>query len=244
MQVRQDNRPLYLLVKERLEKMIADGSYQAGEQLPPEAELARLFGVSRATLREALRVLEEEGVLTRKQGIGTFVNQPRALVERGIEELFSVTESIEKLGQKAGSIIVGLEQAQADKSMAEALNLPVGAELLKLSRLRTADNKVAVYCIDYIPKIYTERLPENASWDGSLFSLLESQLGIYIEQAIAQIVPINADENMAKLMHIRKNSPLLLLKQIHFERSGVPIFYCENYFRPDFFNFKVIRKRK
>lgn len=244
MQVRQDNRPLYLLVKERLEKMIATGEYQAGEQLPPEAELARLFGVSRATLREALRVMEEEGLLTRKQGIGTFVNQPRTLVERGVEELFSVTESIEKLGQKAGTIIVGLEEVAAEKTIAEALELPEGAGLLKLMRLRTADNQIAVYCVDYIPKLFTERLPANISWDGSLFSLLENQLGIYIEHAVAQIVPINADEKLALLMHCRKNFPLLLLKQTHFDRNGAPIFYCENYFRPDFFTFKVIRKRK
>jgi len=128
--------------------------------------------------------------------------------------------------------------------MAEALELPVGADILKLMRLRTADNQAAVYCVDYIPKIYTDRLPANCSWEGSLFSLLDAQLGIYIEHAVAQIVPINADEKLAKLMHIRKNTPLLLLKQIHFDRNGAPIFYCENYFRPDFFNFKVIRRRK
>ena len=86
MMVKADQRHLYVQVIERLKKDIESGIFKENERFPSEFELARTLGVSRATLREALRVLEEDKVIVRKHGVGTFV-KPKPLFSSGIEQL-------------------------------------------------------------------------------------------------------------------------------------------------------------
>src|SRR5690625_1504067 len=101
MSIRPDSRHLYLQVIDQLKQDIKDGTYKEREKLPSEYELSKLLGVSRATLREALRVMEEENILFRKHGVGTFVN-PKPIFSSGIEQLKSVTAMIENSGKRAG----------------------------------------------------------------------------------------------------------------------------------------------
>lgn len=96
MSTKTDNRHLYLKVIDRIKEDIQTGVYAEKEKLPSEFELSKLLGVSRATLREALRVLEEEKYLIRRHGVGTFVNS-RPLFSTGIEQLASVTKMIEQV---------------------------------------------------------------------------------------------------------------------------------------------------
>lgn len=105
MSVKTDHRHLYLQVIDRIKKDIEQGVYKEKEKLPSEFELAKQLGVSRATLREALRVLEEENVIIRRHGVGTFVSA-RPMFTSGIEQLSSVTEMIRQAGRKPGTIFL------------------------------------------------------------------------------------------------------------------------------------------
>ncbi len=87
MTIKADHRHLYLQVIDRLKSDIATGIFKENEKLPSEFELSKSLGVSRATLREALRLLEEENVIVRRHGVGTFVN-PKPLFTSGIEHFF------------------------------------------------------------------------------------------------------------------------------------------------------------
>src|SRR6185312_6680417 len=106
-------RPLYMLVIDRIKEQAANEVWPPGTRLPSEFELAKMFGVSRATLREALRVLEEEGAVVRRHGIGTFIAE-RSVVQAGIEQLFSVTEWIERANRLPGTI--GFETAEVESN--------------------------------------------------------------------------------------------------------------------------------
>ncbi len=105
MSIKSDNRHLYLQVIDRLKQDIEEGVYKEREKLPSEFDLAKHLGVSRATLREALRILEEENVIIRRHGVGTFVNA-KPLFTSGIEQLNSVTNMIKQAGMKPGTIFL------------------------------------------------------------------------------------------------------------------------------------------
>ncbi|QJC88697.1 Putative transcriptional regulator (GntR family) [Bacillus subtilis] len=105
MSTKADNRHLYLKVIERIKEDIKNGIYTEKEKLPSEFELSKKLGVSRATLREALRILEEEHVIIRRHGVGTFVHS-KPLFLSGIEQLNSVTKMIEQANLTPGTIFL------------------------------------------------------------------------------------------------------------------------------------------
>src|SRR5690625_4480847 len=102
MSIKADTRHLYLQVIDEIKRGIDSGKYKENEKLPSEFQLAKLLGVSRTTLREALRIMEEKSIVTRRHGVGTFVN-PKPIFSSGIEELSSVTTMIEQSGRTPGS---------------------------------------------------------------------------------------------------------------------------------------------
>ena len=112
MSTKADNRHLYLKVIERIKEDIQNGVYTEKEKLPSEFELSKMLGVSRATLREALRILEEEHVIIRRHGVGHFVNS-RPLFLSGIEQLNSVTKMIEQASMTPGTIFLS-SQVRSD----------------------------------------------------------------------------------------------------------------------------------
>lgn len=133
--------------------------------------------MSRATLREALRILEDENVVIRRHGVGTFVH-PRPLFSSGIEELFSVTDMIAAHGKRPGThyLFTGRVKAQAEDR--EKLNVSEKDEVVVIERLRTTDNEPVVYCIDEIP---AHLLPDPVPLHyPSIFQLLEREAGIRI----------------------------------------------------------------
>ena len=105
MSIRADNRHLYLQVIDKIKQNIEKGIFKEKERLPSEFDLSKQLGVSRATLREALRILEEENIIVRRHGVGTFVNTKPTFLS-GIEQLNSITHMIEQAGMKAGTIFL------------------------------------------------------------------------------------------------------------------------------------------
>lgn len=111
MSTKADNRHLYLKVIERIKEDIQNGIYTEKEKLPSEFELSKSMGVSRATLREALRILEEEHVIIRRHGVGTFVHT-KPLFLSGIEQLNSVTKTIQQANMVPGTIFCRLRSSR------------------------------------------------------------------------------------------------------------------------------------
>jgi len=242
MALRQDARPLYLLVIDKIKQDIENGTLKPGNRLPSEFDLAKELGVSRATLREALRILEDETVIIRKHGVGTFVNA-RPVFTSGIEELFSITQMIEKNGYKAGTIHVNTSHPLATKDDMKGFKLEDNQHLMRIERIRTADDEPVVYCIDKIPESV---LPNDFNLDkeGSIFVALQEQANIDISYAITEIEPIGYHEKISSMLQSPPEVSLLVLKQIHYDVNDRPILISINYFRADKFRFQVLRRRK
>ncbi|MFT4400881.1 GntR family transcriptional regulator [Bacillus sp. SW14] len=240
MSTKADNRHLYLKVIERIKEDIKNGIYTEKEKLPSEFELSKKLGVSRATLREALRILEEEHVIIRRHGVGTFVHS-KPLFLSGIEQLNSVTKMIEQANMTPGTIFLSSQVLMPFEDDMMRFHLEEGQELFYLERVRTANGQPIVYCIDKIPM---DILPNSFSHQQeSMFDLLEKNSGSVISYAVTDIEPIGYHDTISPVLECDPETALLLLKQTHYDQHDKPVLYSLNYFRADKFRFHVLRKR-
>ncbi|MFZ3587860.1 GntR family transcriptional regulator [Bacillus sp. DJP31] len=239
MTIKLDNRHLYLQVIDRLKGDIEIGLYKEREKLPSEFDLAKQLGISRATLREALRILEEENVVIRRHGVGTFVNA-KPLFSSGIEQLNSVTNMIMQAEKKPGTIFLSTTDQGSTEEDVRRFQISMEDKILLIERVRTADGEPVVYCIDKIPQVY---LPNGYSHnEESLLQSLETA-GRSISHAVVYIEPLGYHEKISPILECEPETALLLLKQMHFDQNDVPVLYSLNYFKADKFSFHVLRKR-
>ncbi|MET0787513.1 MAG: GntR family transcriptional regulator [Paenisporosarcina sp.] len=241
MTIKSDSRHLYLQVIDRLKDDIAKGVFQEKEKLPSEFELAKSLGVSRATLREALRLLEEENIIVRRHGVGTFVN-PRPVFTSGIEQLTSVSSMIRKAGMEPGTIYLSSSEALPSEEDVKRFHCENDESVITIERVRTANGDPVVYCVDKVP---TKYLPNDflSRQEGSIFTAIEESGQIRISQAIAFIDPTGYHEEASPILECEPETALLVLKQLHYDDNDQVVLYSKNYFRADKFSFHVVRKR-
>jgi len=235
---------LYLLVKDEILGYIHENSLKIGTLLPPESHFVSQLGISRGTLREAMRVLEEEGVIRRKQGIGTLICDNKNLIRSTLDINESVSEMIIGKGMKPGSKDIKFQKIAADKQLAKKLNLTPGDPVISLTRVRTANDSPVSYTIDFLPLAL---VPENFSQDfksGSLYIYMEERLGLGLSNSMLKIQPIKASNSIARKLEIKQEDLLLLLEQTDTSTDNVPMLYSEEYFVADRFEFIVYRRRK
>lgn len=241
MVVKTDQRHLYVQVIERLKRDIETGIFKANEKFPSEFELARNLGVSRATLREALRLLEEDKVIVRKHGVGTFVN-PRPIFSSGIENLSSVSSMISDAGMEPGTIFMEVQENTPNDDMIGTFGCETDDKLVTIKRVRTADGEPVVYCIDHVLSKNLE-MGTDVLLNESIFDSIEKSGKIRINQAVANIEPIGYDDEASSILRCGVDIPLLVLIQHHYSEEGEMVLFSKNYFRADKFSFHVVRKR-
>ena len=148
------SEPLPELIAESIRKAIDGGQLQPGEQLPSEPQFASQLGVSRTTLRDAVRILVSESILERRRGVGTFVaNNPLINIQEGLETLLGTTELIRKKGYRPGTSDCRWETIAAPDHLAKILELSPGTPLIHLSRTRTANDIPVIHCEEYLPQL-------------------------------------------------------------------------------------------
>ncbi|MFP8643154.1 MULTISPECIES: GntR family transcriptional regulator [Priestia] len=240
MSIRADNRHLYLQVIDKIKQNIEKGIFKEKERLPSEFDLSKQLGVSRATLREALRILEEENIIVRRHGVGTFVNTKPTFLS-GIEQLNSITHMIEQAGMKAGTIFLSSQIQELSENDLTRFACGEDQQILFVERVRTANGEPVVYCMDKVPQ---KILPENFEYkQESLLEILEKQAGKHISYAVANIEPLGYHEKVSPILQCEPETALLVLKQMHYDQYDEPILYSINYFKADQFSFQVLRKR-
>jgi len=234
-----DSRQLYLRVVEEIKRNIKNDVYKVNEKLPSEYDLSKELGISRATLREALRVLEEEHIVTRRHGVGTFVN-PKLTFSSGIEELKTVTDMIKQSGKTPGTQYISAKVVHAADEDKEKFHSSTN-RFVKIERIRTADEKPVVFCIDMVPDglLPLDDLPGY----GSIFAAIEHFTDKQISYAVTYIEPVSFQDRIYNILNCEPNQSLLLLKQMHYTTDDEMVLYSANYFRSDVFSFHVLRKR-
>jgi GntR family transcriptional regulator len=241
--LKADKRPLYFQARQHLLSLIEDGTYQPGEQLPSEVDLAAQLGISRPTLREALLNLEQEGIIDRKHGVGTFVASGyESRLESGLEHLESVLALAARQGMTAQMRGLSVDQVLADEDLAERLGIAPGTPLTCVQRTIVVKRRPAAYLVDYSPVTILPPEALSTSFAGSILDLLLQRNGMRVREALAEITAVNADAVLAEQLEVDPGQALLLLNETLFADDKAPIEFSRNYFLPDLFSFHVLRR--
>jgi len=242
-ELKTDRRPLHIQAQQHLLNLIEEGAYEPGEQLPSESNLASQLGISRPTLREALFNLEQEGIIVRKHGVGTFVDPAYGQrLRSGLERLNSVLAMAERQGMSTRVLRLSVERVPADDYVASQLKLASAAPLTCVRRTIAVDGRSAAYLVDFAPASVLPAEAVDSSFDGSVLDLLVQRNSIRVREAVAEITAVNADALLAEHLQIETGEALLLLSETLFTEDFVPVEFSRNYFLPDFFDFHVLRR--
>src|SRR5262245_42268070 len=199
-------RPTYTTLTDQtvlaIQEAIKQGKFPPGSQLPPEMELLQMMGISRTTLREALRILEEQRFIRMLPRLGTFVME-RAII-KDLSDNFGITEMISQAGYKPGTQDFKIRFEKTSKAMAEKLNIPDDAMTVVIERVRTANNTPIVWTRDILPKDYLGGwIPTNENLNGvSLYECLERYTNIRIISGMASFSPVQASREIAEKLFI------------------------------------------
>ncbi len=239
---RTNSSTLTEAAQNELRLAITQGTYHPGSQLPTEAELGALLGVSRTVVREALRVLQDEGLIARRHGVGTFVREHAIL--KNLNFNFGITEMIESAGLKPGTAHFAIQPEAADAESAAQLRLPLQTPLLTIERVRTADGRPVVYALDTVAEALIRRndLDLQRLLTESIYDLLQTELGQTIEYGIARLLPAAAPEPVARRLGLAPGAPVLYMAQTDYSSNDEPLLYSREYHLPDAFDFLVWRR--
>lgn len=213
-----------------------------GDRLPSEPVLARRLSVSRATLREAMRTFETQGLIRRRQGSGTFVTPPTSIIDSGLE----VLESIETLAQRI-NLPVTIASLHVDSrpplpDEAQGLGIPAEKKIIHVSRVILAEGRPAAYLIDILPEDILK--PENLN-HGFTGSVLDFLLHRGIPQLVYSRTEINATtatSEIAHLLGIQRGDVLLQFIATLYTTDNLVVDYSFSYFLPGYFCFHVVRR--
>jgi GntR family transcriptional regulator len=232
-------RSLRHQIADGLRAQVLAGELSAGARLPSEPELARRMHVSRSSLRAAITLLEEEGLLRRVHGSGTYVND-RPLLRDDISHNLSVTAMITATGRTPGARLVqaGLEPAPSE--VAAAFDLPVGTSLSALRRVRTADGQPVVDTTDWCRPETLDPAAMEVPVDGSVYRAL-AERGLTIHHGVATMRPSVADAAIAERLEVPEGSLLLTLFQVDSTADGVVALVSLEVYRADAFLVSVYR---
>jgi len=236
----RDRRPLPLQVRVEILALIESEDLEAGDQLPTEAALAAKLGVGRTTIREAFKLLEQDGVIEVRHGLGRFVSAVPAL-ERPITRLESVTEMMRNLGYTVTNRVLSVALGPATDEEAAALELPAGSAVIRLERVRLQGETPLIYSADVFPRDLVDGRLDEVDWSGSLLDRFEAQ-GHRVASAAAQVRAAMLPSAVARRIGIPRQ-PWILLVHRNLGETGRPLIYSHDYYRGDSFGFNVLRRR-
>jgi GntR family transcriptional regulator len=241
--IRPTRTPLSAQTQQYLLDLIEQGTYKPGEQLPSETELSIQLGISRSTLREALLNLEQEGIILRRHGVGTFVAPGyEHRLESGLERLESILELAARQGFQVQVEGLEVRQVPADPNLAEKLQVPPGAALTSVRRAILVGETPVAYMADFVPSSILSPADVDQAFNGSVLDLLREKQLAEIAQVVAHIVAVTADGALSGQLKVKRGQPLLLLEETVFTGGGEIVECSRNYFVPDHFQFHVVRR--
>jgi GntR family transcriptional regulator len=233
--------PLYYQLENILREKIMSGVFAAGARLPTEAELIRLYGVGRITVRQALAALAKDGLIERRRRRGTFVTERKA-GRRPFDERIDLTGSLdETIAAEAGATfkVIEMNRVEADPQEAELFGLGAGEPLYRVKRLGLREGNPRNLTIDYLPAEIGEKLTIEELSGGSLLQTLETRFGLKLKSATQRFNAALADPYLAKLLNVRVGSPMLSIERAVYAGGAAPVEFSQTLFAADFEGYAI-----
>lgn len=228
--------PLYYQLAGVLREHILSGRFGTGDRIPTEAELVQEYGVSRITVRQALSSLEQEGLVRREVGRGTFVNEHRTFkgelkVEGSLDDLISI-------GLFTSVKLLSLRTVTAARDEAAMLGVEPGSQITRCSRLRYWHGDPYCHIVVDLPHDIGRRLTKR-DFEGSILKALEDRLKIHIRDAQQTVRASLADAALARVLETRIGAPLLSIDRVVMRDDGTPVERVRTHYRSDIYSFAV-----
>jgi GntR family transcriptional regulator len=254
--------PLYAQAEKVLEDLLVRRRYRIGDRIPPEVELVRSLGVSRATIRAAVGRLVSRGLLIRRQGSGTFLarlpersDQPSPVgikLGSGVAQLgrLETYASIaERLGLKADSQQLRVEAARSTPDEADALELPVNGEVTRVSRVLLLDGETAAWMVDVLPADLASagKLGDCLSSRQMVLDLLlDEGIPVAFSEVEVSTTLLDPGEPAGRVLGLDQPAAALLLTETIYldgavSAEGRPVQWSRNYFLPGKLSLRLVR---
>lgn len=199
----------------------------------------KTFGVARATIRQALAKLQEEGLTYSRRAVGSFVAEPR--VHQDLDHLFSFTEFMAYRGLKASSRLLKAEVRQLSavgSPILSELKLRIGERVIFVQRLRLGNDQPLVIANTYLPERLFPGFLDNDLERKSVYEIMETGYGLKPDDAIQTFEAVNLEEKNAALLGVEPQAPALLITRVGYAK-GAPVEYATDYYRGDRTRFRV-----
>lgn len=242
--LRRDTAPLYLQARRQLLAWIAAGEFPAGGQLPAEEELARRLGVSRPTVREALALLQIEGIVSRRHGAGNFVNHVPPQISTRIDELISFPELIASHGFRPEMAELQIRRIEGSETVSASLGLAPGSPVLLVQRAYLADGRRSVWVSDFLPAGLISDDALRTAFTGDMLEFLKTAVRRPVAYAVARVGVEEADRAIARRLRVKAGAGVLRIEQTAYTLDNRPVVYSISYQRPGVITYQVIRKTR
>lgn len=236
--------PLHKQISDWLKKEIKSGKLASDEKLPSENELSKKFDVSRVTVRRALQTLENDQLIYRCQGLGSFVTDQRT--HQSFPILNDFTEELEGSGLEASSKLISFEQVEISKrnDLLSYLGIENKKIAVQLERVRLGNGEPIAYDITWMPVFYGQLIDGYNLDKTTIFKILEDEFDIPMQRGCYRMEASVAGENIAKYLNIEPQTPLLLMNRISYTIGEKPVYYQKRYYRNDKIVFELMAERR
>jgi GntR family transcriptional regulator len=234
---RESPVPLYHQLKQLLTDRIANGDWQPGDMLPTEEQLQEQYGLSRTTVRQALRELEYEEKISRYPGRGTFVTKPK--ISHSPDPEFDFTTFLTQQGMRPSWRVLSIEWVPASAQLAERLTVTPETLVYQLRRLRLANDEPIGYHTTHVIPSLGENIDEQWLEQGDSLDYLRKSGQLVESYANRIIEAVLATEQTAKLLDVVVGSPILLIRRRVFDSEGTPVEDMRASYRGDRFQYRI-----
>lgn len=228
---RENPKPLYIQLEELIRNNIEEGIWKPNTAIPSESEMNRLYGVSRMTIRSACSQLVQDGVLYRVPGKGTFVSEPKIMTES--LAYMGFREQLERMGYEITTELLNVTEKDASFGVAKRLQIPQGAPILEIERLRFLKGEPISLHYSRIPYDLCKNLSDRALEEEQLCVLLEREYNLKPSRVMETFESVTASEKESKLFKVAHGYPLLVLEDILYDKDDKPFEYSKVVFRGD-----------
>jgi GntR family transcriptional regulator len=234
--------PLYAQVEAILTAAIADGTFPSGSRLPNEDELVERYAVSRTTIRQTIQNLVRRGLVEIRRGKGTFVLEPK--ITQDLTELTGFVEDMQVLGRQASARLLDKQIVPASKSVARQLAINAGAPVVRIQRVRLADNIPLSFDETFLPREIGDKVMADNLETEPIFSLLEEKYNTALVEAEYRLEAVSADPIVARALGIAAGGPIFLMERTSYTTGHRPVDYEKLYYRGDRIRFVTRLMRK
>lgn len=223
--------PRHKQISEWLRDQIEQKEFDIDEKLPSENQLCEKFGVSRVTIRKALQTLENEGLIYRSQGLGSFVCDDRT--RQSFIQLTDFEEDMNRAGLRPSSKVIQLTTEEATDQIAGVLNIDLESTVVRLERLRLGDDQPIAYDKTWLPMFYGQLIEGYNLEDETIYDILEKDFDIPVEKGHFRIGAENASDDIAIPLDVDPGTALLLIDRLSLTVGDKPVYYQKRYYRSD-----------